>query len=1705
MTSLHQTLSEVYISECSSLKMKPNSVVVHYLHEKEQQHGDAAHIPELNFSKNFLGRKGVLPLLTVILRCVSLRLLNLNGVGLTDLACSLLAETLGRHPSVCVVYLKENFITADSLPSLKRLTFAFLERAERSTSTAAFIKRKNDETEFEIHIDPNPGIYESVVAELAVVRRTANKADLEAAKAAPVPASAVSPTSTTTGPQGEVDSYYDKKHSRMFAKSLAQIQRRLQQEAIYNAKLGRRVKPNSEGWIILGVYFSSTFAEFPDEAQLIHRKLMPLLNFRLRPLKVHLVPVMLHTMEDEDFRMTNTFQADGGMPIHSGRLPPFRKTAQQWADEDSGENGVLWNASSSEVAEVREFAIRDACDIFVALHSDMYNPSCHAVDWSALETSPDNGAIPTLLFKRNVHCVPPGLQHLFDYKANLQQQLADNSHALEHGNGPKPKLADLISERKILVNDFVLFKRRVEERIPHVMRHEYHANYSHVDANGIARFTVDDSFFSTMSQDIFCAALAYRQKRLSGLSDRPTVLLPPLECPTIGKQNWRGGHINANPFAHLEHKLGADDPERSREPFFTKDISEKLVVVGEDDIPGGPLFQAIYGQRGMGRTTQLRASSLRIQNLKHKNANMIVSHSVTSGCKTLLGVMTGILQQLVAPNSPVFPDWPSFDDDDAMCRAFCDALRTRSSIPRFISCLWILIDDDDAVEFGSSFAEAFQTAERCELLCSSMPHEGMQLRVLFTTNSRPKPHHGLSITEVPTFDEIEAADLFVSIMLGIDKVPEAVLEEVKHTAHYLVLHKKHGTKPQYLQLAAREMLQTNEEMSMVNIAEQLPGTVEELLAAGIRGTLPKDMTAVLDAIALSPTPMDGAMIRHAISPCRRTPSFSAVAAARTWFSKRRWGNFTSPAMSSGCLLIAFLVNFAYLFANSTRSRNRGVYTNPRTNFFGSIWRTDLTLASRTIAEALSSRPKERRAISDRVLPANVWETALLRVTLVRDDVHVTRGLSNYFDAMKFFSTPHRLFALLSAHRPDELRLVVERLLLLLCADGGALSADGTPQRLTSHHVRSKLNELRVSQQFAANEPDGLLRHARQNPLALLMEYTRYFMENWEVLLRHPMFLYACPQYAPPVVSSEIDAAISTYNTACLRRDCCFSFAKRCYETALLLTSQAQEQPNTSEVRGNTTAAHDASADALVTGGPRLKTFLVASRVSKSFVVTYRSITDAKPHEITPTMASPSTSLAPADDENGGKSFGYVGVVLMPAESASKTNADFGFSASKNFAQVSLGKGAFFLSVKAHVNAISALDIVETRHAVRIASAAYYDTEIVITALIVSRHAGDASRLQMVGRLQLQNVQRPMIASIGMSPVTQSQLPDRGADDGQRCPMVCVAVKNMLYVFEGQRFGHDNLYNRKGSIAPQVYSGHDNRIVHHGFSPAGAKVFSIDVSGHCFVWGTPESPCSGTILAVTDFGAVPTFARFVDHESLMVVTSRGILLWNSGSSQVQQLLTNPTRQQLDGNYAMLHFQPPPYVYGSLEDTELLQLPPHVKVHRLLEQLREKKHPTVTYMSFDGITIFDAAEKQLRVFKRQHIPPQNELECDQPPILLFAKEASHSCPILPHVSTSDTVGNADVENWRWFLGSRSAVAIDTKENIVKCFELLKGQQVPLFYAVKSDVPSTMFSVLDDVALAGEGEDRIVVAERQGTIHVLTKTPGALLYPVPPLTTM
>ena len=1709
----HQTLSDVYVTECAALKQRPNSFVRKYLNEEETRCVAATQITQLDFSSTFLGKKGVLPLLSVFRQCTRLHFLSLRSTGLNDFAIMALTTCLAQHPSICIVHLQKNELTGDSIASLRAMVKEWLKRVDKSSSPLASVKKRNGETEFEVKIDAGPGIFDNVVYELSEIRRTAKDGETDISPAAPLTVMAAdAPCTAARGPTAvDIADGATPKHTFAFAKELKRIGRRLQQQAVLSNTVTRKLRANADKWLVLGVYFSTTYDEFSDEMNLIHRTLIPRLNYRLRAQKVHLVPLAFHSLEDEQFRPSQSQTADGATPIDASRLPLWRRAYAQYMEEAQGRKaGSVCNESGSQSAEVRDMAVRSSCDIFVALHSDMYNSSCHAVDWNAVTSLPE--AVPTFAYQRSATNVPVGLQQLFDYKTKVHCEIASKNHAIHGGSSSLPRQKDLQLLKEQRIEEFYAFQRRVKNQVPACMRHSYNATFSNVSSNGICKFNVEDSFFSTLSQDLYTAALHYAAKRYSGHAGRPTTFsYEGQEVATIPKQNWNEGATHTNPFSHLEHKLAIDE-ERRLQVAFKKDLSQLVAHPVRDDVgggedmdvdderPAGRTMTCIWGAKGSGRTTQLRGAAAAV-NDDRSVTSFIVTHSVTAGKRTLQAVMVGILQQLYSAPSAALLDTFASDDEEQLCIAFCRALSQATQvIPRFTKLLWFFIDDDDAVVAGNSFAEAFSASrERIKMLRDAAPFSS-HIRVVYTASRRPSACEDLIALQTPSWDELEAADLFVSFLIGIDPVPDTLLQQCKRAAQVLVLDKKHGLKPLYLYLAAKECSYYNEGVTMLDIATSLPHAVEELIVQAARTNVPKDFVTCFEALTGAPEPPDGGMLLHCVFPQRSEPNFSQVAARRTWFKPRRFG-LVLPPPSAAQILMYFLANFVHLLRNCSRSRNRGFVTMRRSSVEGSVWRSGWMFASRTVAEALAQKPKDRRVTASRVIDVNPWESVESRLSYVRDYPYTLLALTNAFDPVQFFSTPHPTFFLLQAKKFDELRLLIERFLFILCGVNtnlpGAEDPTGMPSRASLSQIKARIMESRMSSlgSDAANIP--------RTPIGITTEYLTYLSSFWHVLQRHRAFFYSCPQHAPPLIRRDIEHALTKeYPSAHLRQDSAFSFFRKAYETALTLTSIAQdtkerEYAPTGMSKGVGTAA-DPSVQA---GGPRLQTFLEPSVVSKAFVAMYRSITNAKAHEITPMMASPQTPLAPSDHPNGGCSFGYVGVVLLQSPAAAEDAAQKK-GISKN------SSGSTFLSVKAHTNAISCLTIVETRWAIRIATAAYYDSEIAVAALVLSPNGGAGSKMQLVARLQLSNVQRPLINLVSMSPITQSQVPG-GGDDGQRAPMVCCAVKNSLIVFDAQRFGHDNLFNKQGNIEGQVYNGHENRIVMHGFSPAGAKIFTIDASGHCFVWGSPESPCSGTILAVTDFGTAPYFARFVDHEVLLFVTGRSVTLWNSSNSQVQQLLANPTRAPFDTNFAMLHYTPPEYVFGAPEDTDIMALPPHVKVTRLLEQLREKKHPTVTYMSFDGVALLDASDSSIKVFRREHIPPQNELDCDKPPPLLVRHEAAQCCQVLPNANSIDDAGNKDIERWKWRLGGRTAVAVDVNNNLVKTFDLIKGQQVPLFFAVPLQASSAgqqqAFARLDDVAFCGEHEDRIVVAQDDGTIHIVTYVRGSMLFPTPPLTTM
>lgn len=1707
----HQTLSEIYTSECAALQMHPNSFVRKYLDQEEARCIGPAHITQLDFSPTLLGKKGVLPLLTIFRQCNRLHFLGLKGTGLNDFAIMALTTCLTQHPSICIVHLQKNELTGDSIPSLRAMINVWLLRVEKSSSPLAAVKKRNDETEFEVRLDCGAGIFENVVFEFGAVRRTAMRAGEDGTAAAPLTVlSADAPCTAARGPTVvEAAEGTTPKHTMAFAKTLKQIGRRLQQQTLLNSTVNRKLRANADKWLVLGVYFSTTYTEFCDEMQLIHTTIIPRLNCRLRAHKIHLVPLAFHTLEDESFRPSQAMAADGTSPIDTTRLPLARRSYGNYAEEVLGRKaGTVCSEAGAMSAEVRDQAVRAACDIFVALHSDMYSPSCHAVDWNALSVLPE--AIPSFVYQRTATNVPIGMQQLFDYKAKVHCDIASRNHVLHGGSSTLPRQKDLQLLKEQRVEEMYAFRRRVRAATQPCMRHAYNATFANVSSNGTCRFKLEESFAATLSQDLYTAALHYGIKRYSGVAGRPTTFTyEGIEVPTIPKQNWSDDEAHNNPFAHLEAKLVVDE-ERRNAVVFKKDMSQLIAHPVRDDVGGGEDMNVddesppgrgmtcIWGAKGSGRTTQIRGTAAAVFE-DRSVTSFIVTHSVTAGKRTMQAIMVGILQQLYTNPLGALLDSFSSDDEEVLCQAFCKALKEATQlVPRYTKLLWIFIDDDDAVVAGNSFAEAFQASrERMQRLIKSSPHTS-HLRVVYTACRRPPPNDDLTAIQTPLWDELEAADMFVSHLIGIDPVPDSQLMQCKRAAQTLVLDKKHGLKPLYLYLAAKECSYYNEGVSMQEIAQALPHSVEELIISAARSNVPKDFATVFDAIVAAPEPPEGGLLLHAVFPLRQEPNFSQAASRRTWFTARRFG-LVAPPLSSAQILMYFLANFIHLLRGCSRSRNRGFVTQRRSALEGSVWRSGWTFAGRTIFEALAQKPKDRRAASSRVAEYNPWESVMSRVAYILDYPYTFAGLCNAFDPAQFFSTPHPTFALLQARKFDELRTLLERFLFLLCSVNPNVSnaedASGQPSRASLTQIKHKIMEARMSSLGA--DPTSIPRTA----IGMTSEYMTYFSNFWHVLQKHRAFLYSCPQYAPPLLRKDIEQAIAKdYPCAHIRHDSSFSFYRKAYETSLTLTSVSQDtkekeyQAPTAPKRVGTNVE-----PAIPAGGPRLFTYLDASVVSKAFVTMYRSIVNAKPHDVTPMMASPQTTLAPADHPNGGASFGYVGVVVMQsaAEEAAMKRG------------IKSGPSSTFLSLKAHTNAISCLTIVETRFAIRIATAAYFETEIAVAALVIAPSTPRGTKLQLVARLQLNSISRTLITFISMSPITESQVPPTG-DDGQRAPMLCCATKQALTVFDAQKFGHDNLFNKQGNIEGHVYTGHENKVALHGFSPAGAKMFSIDCNGHCFVWGSPESPCSGTILAVTDFGAPPLFARFIDHEVLLLVTGRSITLWNSSNSQVSQLLSNPCRSPFDANFAMLHFLPPAYVFGAPEDTDQLNLPPHVKVTRLLEQLREKKHPTVTYMSFDGVSLLDVSDGSLKVFRREHIPPQTEFDCEKPAPLFVLADPAQRCQILPNANLTDDAGNKDIEKWKWSLGGRTTVAIDTNNNVVKVFDMVKGEQVPLFYGIPVAASAAAatgqpFARLDDVVCCGENEERIVVAQDDGSVHIATYVRGPMFFPCPSMTSM
>ncbi|KPA83243.1 putative calpain-like cysteine peptidase [Leptomonas pyrrhocoris] len=112
------SLKEVYKKRCADLQCAANSVVVKLLSDVPD---DFTSLTSLDLSRNFLGTKGVIPLLDVVECAKALQSLDLRNQELGNEAVAIICARLRRHPSLQKLNISDNPITLAVGPDLLEL------------------------------------------------------------------------------------------------------------------------------------------------------------------------------------------------------------------------------------------------------------------------------------------------------------------------------------------------------------------------------------------------------------------------------------------------------------------------------------------------------------------------------------------------------------------------------------------------------------------------------------------------------------------------------------------------------------------------------------------------------------------------------------------------------------------------------------------------------------------------------------------------------------------------------------------------------------------------------------------------------------------------------------------------------------------------------------------------------------------------------------------------------------------------------------------------------------------------------------------------------------------------------------------------------------------------------------------------------------------------------------------------------------------------------------------------------------------------------------------------------------------------------------------------------------------------------------------------------------------------------------------------
>jgi hypothetical protein len=103
-----KSLREVYEETCANLKVRPNSTFEEMLPDKP---GQVLNTDTLDFSRNYVGDRGMLAVLEIVQRSPQLKRLVVTENGLRNAAIKAIVTVVVKHPGISSLDVSDNYIS----------------------------------------------------------------------------------------------------------------------------------------------------------------------------------------------------------------------------------------------------------------------------------------------------------------------------------------------------------------------------------------------------------------------------------------------------------------------------------------------------------------------------------------------------------------------------------------------------------------------------------------------------------------------------------------------------------------------------------------------------------------------------------------------------------------------------------------------------------------------------------------------------------------------------------------------------------------------------------------------------------------------------------------------------------------------------------------------------------------------------------------------------------------------------------------------------------------------------------------------------------------------------------------------------------------------------------------------------------------------------------------------------------------------------------------------------------------------------------------------------------------------------------------------------------------------------------------------------------------------------------------------------------